>query len=118
MVNNLDSALKKMPRYNGILSRSLYFGDKLAVDKFLENFEIGNKISFDEYISTTYAKELYNPDGEVQIFIKDAKNGRDVTSMNKQELEVLYERKSEFIVRNVVVHKDKWYILLEEYEDE
>lgn len=101
MVNNLDSALKKMPYYKGDLSRSLYFGDKSAAVDFVKKFKVGDEIMFPEFISTTCSKELYNPEGEVQIFIFNSRKGRNIIAYNKNELEVLYERKSKFTVMDI-----------------
>lgn len=114
MVNNLDDALKKMPKYEGDLSRSLYFGDEESVKEFLEHMKIGEDTCFDEFISTTCDSELYNPDGEVQIFIQNSVKGRDIRSVNNNEMEILYERKSKFKVLNIVKQNEKYWILLEE----
>ena len=114
MLNNLDNALKKMSKYEGTVSRSLYFGDNKMVEGFISRFKIGHEISFKEYLSTTNANELYNPDGEIQIFVENSKRGRNVANINVQEKEVLYERNSNFIVLNVVKQNDKYWILLEE----
>lgn len=117
MVDSLDSALKKMPRYEGDLSRSLYFGDEQAVADCLKSFKVGKEVSFDEFVSTTSGKELYNPDGEIQLIIKNSLRGRDLTLMNKQEAEVLYERGSRFKVICKYVHADKKFIFLEELNE-
>lgn len=114
MVENLDSALRKMPRYEGNLSRSLYFGDKASVNEYLKKFEIGCDISFKEFLSNTCGNELYNPLGEVQIFIENSKMGRKLTLFNKKEMEILYERDSKFKVKNIVERDGKHWILLEE----
>ena len=110
MVSNLDAALEKIPRYKGNLSRSLYFGHSDLVKKFLDGIKIGGEIGFQEFLSTTCGAELYNPDGEIQIFIQNATKGHDITSINKRELEVLYERQQEF----KVMYMTKYWILLEE----
>lgn len=115
MVEQLDSALQKMPLYNGNLSRSLYFrGEEDAVREFLKGFSVGEEIYFDEFLSTTCGDELYNPDGEIQIYIENSSRGRDITSINSAEKEILYERKSKFKVLNVTEHAGKYWILLEE----
>lgn len=114
MVNNLDSALKKMPYYKGNLSRSLYFGDKSAVEDFAKKLKVGEKITFPEYVSTTYSEELYNADGEIQIYIHNSKKGRSIVGYNKKEFEVLYERNSSFKVLNKTQQNGKYFILLEE----
>ena len=57
---------------------------------------------------------MYNPDGEIQIFIQNATKGHDITSINKRELEVLYERQQEFKVMYMTKKDGKYWILLEE----
>lgn len=114
MVSNLDAALEKIPRYKGNLSRSLYFGHSDLVKKFLDGIKIGGEIGFQEFLSTTCGAELYNPDGEIQIFIQNATKGHDITSINKRELEVLYERQQEFKVMYMIKKDGKYWILLEE----
>lgn len=114
MVSNLDAALEKIPRYKGNLSRSLYFGHPDLVKKFLDGIKIGGEIGFQEFLSTTCGAELYNPDGEIQIFIQNATKGHDITSINKRELEVLYERQQEFKVMYMTKKYEKYWILLEE----
>ena len=114
MVSNLDAALEKIPRYKGNLSRSLYFGHPDLVKKFLDGIKIGGEIGFQEFLSTTCGAELYNPDGEIQIFIQNATKGHDITCINKRELEVLYERQQEFKVMYMIKKDGKYWILLEE----
>ena len=114
MVSNLDAALEKIPRYKGNLSRSLYFGHPDLVKKFLDDIKIGGEIGFQEFLSTTCGAELYNPDGEIQIFIQNATKGHDITSINKRELEVLYERQQEFKIMYMTQKDGKYWILLEE----
>lgn len=115
MAEQLDSALQKMPLYKGNLSRSLYFGgDGDAIKECLNKFPVGEEICFKEFLSTTCGAELYNPDGEIQIFIENSRKGRDITNINSMEMEVLYERKSKFKVINVTEKAEKHWILLRE----
>lgn len=114
MIKDLDSALGKMPKYEGNLSRSLYFDDEEKLKECVENFKEGSKISFKEYISTRNMIGLHNPDGQVQIFIQNSKKGRNLSRINISESEVLYERNSQFNVLNVIKRDNKYYILLEE----
>ena len=65
------------------------------------------------YISTT-KKGVYNPDGQVQIFIQNAQKGVDMSVYNAKEHEVLYARNSTFKVLNKIKKDGKYYILLEE----
>lgn len=114
MRDGLDRALKKMPFYEGDLSRSLYFGKEEAVQKCLSIFRTGEDITFPEYISTTASQELYNPDGEIQIFIRNTKRGRNIMAYNEKEQEVLYERGTRFFVWNITKEEGKYLIFLEE----
>ena len=114
LVKDLDSALEKLPKYEGNLSRSVYFyGDKEAL-KFFNNLKVGGTYSEKSYLSTTTSEELYNPEAKVQIFISNSKKGCDITPINKSESEVLYERGTEFTVLDKVSINDKYYISLEE----
>lgn len=112
-INNLDNALKKMPTYEGDLTRSLLFLYDDELSTFMEQHTIGSSITYKEYLSTTKGP-IYNPDGQVQIFIRNAKNGRDISSLNDGEMEVLYERNASFIVKNIVEEDGKYYMWLVE----
>lgn len=114
MVQQLDEALKKMPYYKGTVSRSMYFGDEDAVQKCLEQFRIGEVVCDSGFMSTTCGAELYNPKGEIQIYIKNAGKGRNLTSVNGAEMEVLYERGTKFRVIYTTEEVGKHWILLEE----
>lgn len=116
-IREFDDALKKLPKYNGNLQRSVYFNSDDDITEFLKDYTIGEPVTYKGYISTTKG-ETYNPDGQVQIYIEDAKNGVDISTYNKAEDEVLYDRNSTFKVSNIVEKDGKHYILLEEKEDE
>ena len=77
--------------------------------------QIGEPIAYNEFLSTTKG-ETYNPEGQVQIFIQDAKNGRDISSINEGEQEVLYKNGASFVVLNIVENDGIQYILLGEIE--
>ena len=113
LTEHLDVALDKMPSYEGNLQRSLIFYSEDDVSDFMKDYKIGNRITYKEYLSTTKG-ETYNPEGQVQMFIEDAKSGKDISSLNEAENEVLYKRDSSFVVKNVVEHDGVNYILLGE----
>ena len=56
----------------------------------------------------------YNLNAEVQIGITNSKKGRDITTYNPDEQEILYERNSSFKVIELTKVKDKYYIVLED----
>lgn len=111
---NLDSALSKMPRYEGTLIRSLQFINDEDLQAFLKQHSKGNIIEYDQYISTTKGA-IYNPNATVHIIILYATNGRDISGYNSAEKEVIYERNSRFTVIDVTQSKDGTiYITMEE----
>lgn len=114
IVNYLDSFLRKMPKYEGNLSRSLFFEDDKELNKFLGEHKIGKTVSYAAYTSTRKKAGLHNEKGQVQIFIINSKCGRDVSVYGAEEYEVLYERNQSFQVINVMLVDGKWNILLEE----
>lgn len=114
-VNDLNTALNKMPKYEGNLQRSLYFNSNEDVANFMSGHKIGEPITYNEFVSTTKG-ELYNPEGQVQIFIQNAKNGRDISSINESEQEILYKNGTSFDVLNIVEKDGTHYILLGEKE--
>lgn len=116
IVNYLDSLLRKMPKYEGNLSRSLFFEDDKALNKFLREHKIGETVSYAAYTSTRKKAGLHNEKGQVQIFIIDSKSGRDVSVYGAEEYEVLYERNQSFQVINKMFVDGKWNILLKEAE--
>lgn len=112
-IMNLNKALDKLPEYEGNLSRSLDFLDNDMAQEFFDSLK--TEEVFPQYISATKAG-VYNPDGQVQIFIQNSKKGKDLKGLNDMEEEVLYPINTKFRVINKVKQGDKFYILLEEVE--
>lgn len=112
-IMNLNKALDKLPEFNGNLSRSLDFLDNDMAQEFFDSLK--TEEVFPQYISATKAG-VYNPDGQVQIFIQNSKKGKDLKGLNDMEEEVLYPINTKFRVINKVKQGDKFYILLEEVE--
>lgn len=116
-VEKLDSALSKMPKYEGDLIRTVDFADwsncSERTKDFIEVFVPGKKIKIGQYWSTS-KQEGYNEQAGIKIYIQDARNGRDISSVGLDEQEVLYERNSTFIVVAKVLNEGVWNILLRE----
>lgn len=116
-VNNLDSALKKFPVYEGNLLRTVdfsgYVDEEDRIKAFMSGYSKNNTKVLKEYISAS-KMHGYNKDAKIQIYIRNAKKGRDISSVNNKEQEVIYERGSEFKVEKVIEKDKKYYILLEE----
>ena len=116
-VQTLDSALSKMPKYQGNLIRTIDFSDwpdkERKVKAFLEEYDKGKTIRISQYWSTS-KKDGYNKDADINIYILNAKNGRDISMIGLDESEVLYERKSAFTIISKKFYDGKWNILLKE----
>lgn len=98
-VLTLDSALEKLPTYSGDVSRSLYFNNEEDLQNYIKEVQNQGKLDSPAYLSTTKnTDELYNPEGQVQIYINDSKRGRDLRDHDNGENEVLYERNSKIDV--------------------
>ena len=97
LVKQLDGALDKLTDYQGTVIRCLDIAD---LDTFLENYQIGGEIIYEEYTSCS-TEEGYNPTANVMIYRKSTK-GKDLTGLNTAEKEVLYKRGSKFKVENIV----------------
>lgn len=111
MVENLDNALEKMPKYKGIISRSVDLeGEQL--NEFLERHKINNMISYNSYTSFTKG-EIYNPMAKIQIYTY-SKNGYNIVRFNKGEEEILYQRNSKFFVKRIKEKDGIYYIILNE----
>lgn len=110
----LDQALKKLPRYSGNLSRSIYFDNQADFDDFIENAQENNEQEFKAFTSTTKSDELYNPEGQVQIFIEDASRGRDLKGYDNDEEEVLYERNAKFKIKKQYWINNTYIMILKE----
>ena len=113
-INSLDKALYKIPAIQGVVNRSLNFLHDEDRKKFIEMHEVGNKVKYKEYISSSM-NEVYNEDEEVQITIY-SKNGRDIRSVNPEENEILFMRDTEFESVNIEKLNGKTYIDLVEVD--
>ena len=113
-VKVLDEALEKIPVYEGQVTRSLSFQlqGKEALEEFLKLYNIGNEIEYPAYTSATIG-ETYNPSGEVQLTII-SKTARNITTLNKGEQEVLFERNKKFKIVDRYDTSKIHYILMEE----
>lgn len=113
---DLDNALDKMPKYQGEVTRSIgFFGQKEQLKEFLQIHKVGEDVEYSAYTSTT-KEEIYNPDADILVRIK-SKSGRDISSMNKEEQEIVYPRNSKFTVVNFKVNSGKYEIEMEEKDE-
>lgn len=113
--DDLDVALTKLPRYDGLVTRSLDFFNEEDLKKFIEEHKIDNEINYKAYTSTTYGSR-YNYKSQVELYINSTK-ARNLGEYNKSEQEALYERNSKFKVKKVEYLNSTYHILMEEIND-
>lgn len=109
IINSLDNALNKCEKYKGNVVRVLDIRDKENLNKFIQQNQKGQEITFKEYLSFS-DKNNYNENANIIIYTI-SKNGRDIRKYNPEESEVLYFRNSKFLVENVIKKDNKYYIL-------
>ena len=114
-IKDLDSALDKLPIYEGNLNRSVTFLFEEDAQMYFDKFIEGQEYIAEQYLSTT-KRGVYNDDAQIQIYIQNAKNGKDLEVLNDMENEVLYPQKARFKVVSKIERDGKFYILLEELE--
>ncbi|WP_443863993.1 minor capsid protein [Fusobacterium ulcerans] len=116
-VKNLDSALKKMPYYEGTVTRCLKIDRVEELNKFLRLHKPKDIIVYPAYTSTSMG-ELYNPESQIILKINSTK-ARDIKLIGLNEDETLYERNCKFKVIDVVYNKEgKFEIELEEFNEQ
>lgn len=109
IMKNLDNALNKCEKYKGNVVRVLDIRNKEDLNKFIQQNQKGQEITFKEYLSFS-DKNIYNENANIIIYTI-SKNGRDIRRYNPEESEVLYFRNSKFLVENVIKKDNKYYIL-------
>ncbi|KZS45713.1 hypothetical protein AWU65_07190 [Paenibacillus glucanolyticus] len=114
-IEELDKVLNKLPPYEGDVSRSLHFSSEESLEEFMADVRPGAVVQYPQYISTT-AGAIYNPDGQVQMIILGARQGRDITLYNPGEQEVLYWRNFGFEVVKMEQLNGVYYIFMREME--
>lgn len=106
VVGDLETALDKLPNYEGTVTRSVWINSE-DIEHFLKEYPVGQKMSHKSYLSTTTG-ETYNPEARVQMKIK-SKTGKDLRKYNKEEQEILFKRNVEFYVEKIDT-SDEYYV--------
>lgn len=107
----LDSALTKLPKYDGDkpLQRDYFFTPDGAME-FMQQFTDGDEFMEKAYISSS--KGHYGEGTEqVHVTIVKSETGRDISKYNSDEKEVLFARNTKFRVSNIKLGDDDiWYM--------
>ena len=111
-IKNMDSALDKLPKYKGIVNRSVFVRDQEHLNKILSVFNNENlEGSWSSYLSCS--KNVYDENDDLRFIIK-SKTGRDVSMFNINESEVIFKRNTKFRIISSYNKDKKLYIELEE----
>ena len=108
IVDGLDTALQKMPKYEGTVYRSLDSSMMGDVDEFLRLHQPGSIVGYRAFTSTSL--KVYDENMDIQCVIK-SKTGRNITSFNKKEEEILFGRDSLFRVERIegnTIYMEEW----------
>lgn len=97
-MKDMDSALEKMPAYQGTLYRSVSDFGIDDVQEFINSHVPGKIKIFPEYLSSSTS--VYDDSFPIQYVIQ-SKTGHDIRKFNSQEKEILFGRKAKFYVTKV-----------------
>lgn len=114
-IKYLDSALKKCNNYNGNIVRVLEIKDKEVLKDFLKKNKRGKIENWKEYLSFSN-KENYNKNANIKIYVNSTR-AKDIRKYNEIESEIMYQRNSKFITKNIVKQNGIYYILWEEVNE-
>ena len=103
IVSRLDSALTKLPKYEGTVYRNLGFDDvggAAALAAFLAGHQVGDAVTYTAFTSTSSRVDGYPIEGNHRVhLVIEGKNGRNVAGYgNNMESEVLFPRKTVFVI--------------------
>lgn len=103
IVSRLDSALTKLPKYEGTVYRNLGFDDVGGADAlaaFLAGHQVGDAVTYTAFTSTSSRVDGYPIEGNHRVhLVIEGKNGRNVAGYgNNMESEVLFPRKTVFVI--------------------
>ena len=81
---NLESALTKMPKYQGSVYRYINVDDALA---FAESYSKGDIVCFNQFLSASKIEGLYDDETthNVELVIVNSQNGADISKYNSSE---------------------------------
>lgn len=97
-VKDLDDALDKMPEYKGAAYRSVSDFGIENVDSFIKSHTIDGIQAFPSYVSAS--KSIYDESFPIQYVIQ-SNHGKDISSLNIGEQEILFKRNSKFIINKI-----------------
>lgn len=94
-MRNLERALDKLPKYEGVTYRSIDVSRIKDINAFWEKYQVGAWVEEKAYVSTS--AKVYDDSFEIQMIIK-GRNGRDLRGYTDLEDEILYPRNTRFLI--------------------
>ena len=94
-VRNLDSALLKMPAYQGTVYRSIDNTLMKEETEFNRLHSVGNLVIYRQFTSSGMV--VYDESFKYQ-FVVESKTGRNIVAYNQNEQEILFGRETRFVV--------------------
>ena len=123
-IEDLDSELENVPKYRGVVYRNMTFDlqGQEALDQFVFDHSEGVIVTYPAYTSTSKSKDGYVVEGELLVHIEIyGENGHDVSKGYglEEEQEVLFGRKTDFLVKSISYDGKTANIVMEElvYEE-
>lgn len=98
-IRTLDEAIRRAPKYEGEVHRSLDSSMIKDIDAFWKRYTEGSVVP--EYAFTSASTEIYDESFDIQMHIL-SKTGADFRDLNPDEQEILFSRKTKFRVIKVV----------------
>ena len=112
VVDDLSSALEKIPNTSGTFNRSLFFYDEVGKKEFINSLD-SDPIIFKGF--TSMAKDIYDENDDVRLIMHVTK-GKDISVLNPREQEVMLNKNAKFKFLKKYEKDDKIFIELEEIE--
>ena len=95
---SIDTALAKLPDYDGVVYRSLSKDDLDDIEAFYQQHQMGDTVIYPAF--TSASKSVYDETMPIQLIII-SKRGKSISDINKLEEEVLFRRETEFLITKI-----------------
>ena len=103
---SIDTALAKLPDYEGVVYRSLSKDDLDDIEIFYRLHQEKEYVTYPAY--TSASKGVYDETMPIQFIIK-SKRGKNISDINELEKEILFNRGTTFFIEKI--DGDKFYLV-------
>lgn len=95
IISGIDSAIMKLPDYEGTVYRSVGIPNMPDVELFEIQHQPNKYVIYPDYTSASL--EVYDSDMEYQLIIK-SKHGKNMVKYNPDEKEIIFKRETRFYI--------------------